>query len=71
MKVHVSKKCHCVIKNEFDNDIECNSKEEALIKAHDILNVLDKETCKTHLFFIKEENDRIVIDSKSNPHKGY
>ena len=71
MQVFISKHCHCVIKNKLTNTIECKDKNEALEKANEIIEILEKETCKTHLFFIKEQSNKIIIDSKYNPDKTY
>lgn len=71
MQVVISKQCHCVIKNKLTQPITCKDKSEALIKANELIKTLEKEACDTHLFFLKEENDQIVIDSKSNPNKSY
>lgn len=71
MKVSVSKKCHCIIKNHLEEDVEYDNKNDALKKANEILDRLSKETCKTHLFFITEEGDDIIINSKYNPNKSF
>jgi len=71
MQVVISKQCHCVIKNNMTESIICANKDEALKKAKDLIIILEKETCNTHLFFIREEDDKIVVDSKYNPNKSY
>ena len=71
MNVVITKQCHCVIKNDLTQLIICKDKNEALLKANEIIKLLEKETCDTHLFFIKEEANQIVIDSKYNLNKSY
>jgi len=69
IEVLIVKQCHCVIKHKLNNEIICDNKEEALIKANELLKVIEDKSCKTHLFFIKEEENKVLIDSKYNPDK--
>jgi len=69
IEVQIAKKCHCVMKHKLNSDLICDNKEEALIKANQLLETISEKSCKTHLFFIKEEENRVIIDSKYNPDK--
>jgi len=71
MEVVFSKQCHCIIKNNLTQAIACKDKDEALLKANEMVKTLEDEACDTHLFFIKEENNKVVIHLKPNPNKSY
>ncbi|NQY93836.1 MAG: hypothetical protein HRT43_06695, partial [Campylobacteraceae bacterium] len=45
------------------------NKEEAMKEAQALLEKISSKSCETHVFFIKEEENKIVIDSKYNPDK--
>ncbi|OUR70502.1 hypothetical protein A9Q76_07340 [Arcobacter sp. 31_11_sub10_T18] len=69
IEVLISKQCHCVIKHGLNKEIHCENKEEAMREAQDLLKKISSKSCETHLFFIKEEDNKIIIDSKYNPDK--
>jgi|GEM_PF-2118123 len=69
IEVQIAKKCHCVMKHKLNDELICDNKEEALIKANQLLETISEKSCKTHLFFIKEEENKVIIDSKYNPDK--
>ena len=71
MEVVMSRQCHCVLKNNLDEPIKCKDKEEALLKANEIIKILEKESCETHVFSIQENDNQIMINLKANPNKGY
>ena len=63
IEVQIAKKCHCVMKHKLNDELICDNKEEALIKANQLLETISEKSCKTHLFFIKEE-ERIIFNIK-------
>jgi len=69
IEVLIVKQCHCVIKHKLNEEIICENKKEAMKEAQNLLKKISSKSCKTHLFFIKEEDDKIIIDSKYNPDK--
>ena len=69
IEVLISKQCHCVIKHDLNQEIQCENKEDALREAQAVIMKISSKSCETHLFYIKEEDDKIIIDSKYNTDK--
>ena len=69
IEVLIAKQCHCVIKHKLNKEILCENKEDAMREAQALLEKISSKSCETHVFFIKEEDNRIIIDSKYNPDK--
>jgi len=66
MQVKIARPCHCVIKNDIETIHHCADINEARLYAKNILKHLEANNCKAHHFFIRENEEEIIIDSKFN-----
>jgi hypothetical protein len=66
MQVRIARRCHCVIKNNIEENHHCEDRNAARDYAQKLLERLQNNHCKAHIFFIRESEREIVIDSKFN-----
>ena len=66
-KIVIEKECGCFKKSDFENNEKFNSKDDALIKAKNMENHMNKEFCGKHNFQVVEQgNDFILKVSDAN-----
>lgn len=60
-KIIVDKECGCFKRSDFQNNIEVDSKDEALTKSLEMVNYMNDEFCGKHTFKVEEAGDTFVI----------
>jgi len=60
--VKVSKECGCFKKSDLENDISFTSKDDALIKAHNMAHTMNQDFCGKHDFEVFENGDEFLIN---------
>jgi len=60
-KIIVEKECGCVKRSDFQNNIEVQSKDEALLKSLEMVNYMNDEFCGKHKFKVEELDKNFVI----------
>ena len=60
-KIIVEKECGCFKRSDLQNNIAVESKDEALSKALEMVNMMNGEFCKKHSFKVEEADDTFVI----------
>jgi hypothetical protein len=62
----VEKECGCFKREGYSNNIECETKEEALTKAIEMAEEMNETFCKKHNFQVVENGDDIMIKMGMN-----
>ncbi|MFT5836145.1 MAG: hypothetical protein ACI9RG_001039 [Sulfurimonas sp.] len=68
-KIIIEKECKCFVKSDFQNGIELESKDDALMKSIEMRNQMNDEFCGEHEFKVQEAGRNFVIafaESTSN-----
>jgi len=60
-QIVVEKECGCFRRSDLQNNVTLESKDEALSKALEMVNVMNGEFCKKHSFKVEEAGDTFVI----------
>jgi len=60
-KIIVERECGCFKKSNLSNNIELDSKEEALIKSLEIKDIMNNEFCSKHKFAVQEVDNTFLI----------
>lgn len=60
-KIIVEKECSCFRKSDLENNIEVESKNDALIKALRMKDKMNQEFCRKHDFQVVEKDNDFVI----------
>lgn len=60
-KIVVQDKCKCFIKSNLEGCLEFLVKDDAMLKAIDMKNIMNKSFCKKHSFEIQEMFNNLVI----------
>ncbi|WP_198304863.1 hypothetical protein [Arcobacter vandammei] len=60
-KIIVQDQCSCFKKSDLENNIEFASKDDALLKAIEMKNIMNRTFCKKHEFQIQEMFNNLVI----------
>lgn len=60
-KIVVQDRCECFNKSSLENNLEFASKDDALLKAIDMKNIMNKSFCKKHSFELQEMFNNLVI----------
>jgi hypothetical protein len=70
--IKVDKECGCFKKSDFENNTTESTKDNALLKAHYMVNYMNDEFCQKHSFTLREEGDtfKISMDAKEKTHSG-
>ncbi len=59
--VNVEKECGCFKKSDFTNNMEFNSRDDALIQALNMAKEMNQEFCQKHEFEVMEKGDTFSI----------
>jgi len=59
--VQMEKECGCFKKSDFQNNLQFDSKDHALMQAIEMTKEMNEEFCKKHEFSVVEEGDMIKI----------
>ena len=70
-KIVVQDRCSCFQKSDLKNNLEFDSKDDALLKAIEMKNIMNNKFCKKHIFEIQEMFNNFIIkfykeDQKTN-----
>ena len=70
--ISVDKECGCFKKSDFENNTTEKSKDEALLKAQQMVNHMNDEFCQKHSFTLREDGNTfsIAMDVKEKAHTG-
>jgi len=60
-KIIVDKECGCFKRSDFQNNIEVDSKDEALSKSLEMANHMNDEFCGKHKFKVEEADNTFII----------
>ena len=60
-KIIVEKECSCFVKSDFQNGIELESKDDALMQSIEMKNQMNEEFCGKHEFKVQEAGKNFVI----------
>ncbi|MFA9373470.1 hypothetical protein [Poseidonibacter sp.] len=60
-KIVVSNQCACFKKSDLKNNLTFTSKDEALLKAIEMKDFMNKSFCKKHEFDLQEMYNNFVI----------
>ena len=60
-KILIQDKCKCFLNSNLNGSFEFSSKDDALFKAIEIKNIMNKTFCKKHNFQIQEIFNNLVI----------
>jgi len=60
-KIIIEKECGCFRRSDLENNIELNSKDDALIKALRMKDKMNQEFCRKHDFQVAEKDSNFII----------
>jgi len=60
-KIIVEKECGCFKRSRFDNNVAVDSKDDALVKALDMVKIMNEDFCGKHKFKVEETGDTFLI----------
>ena len=60
-KIIVDKECGCFRRSDFQNNIEVESKDEALVKSLEMVKYMNDEFCGKHKFKVEESGNNFII----------
>ena len=60
-KIIVERECGCFKRSSMDNNIEMNSKDDALVKAIEMRDTMNNKFCGKHKFIMKEDGNNFII----------
>ena len=63
-KIFVERECGCFKRSSLENDIVLKSKDDALVKALDMSNIMNDEFCGKHEFQVVENQNNFIISLK-------
>ncbi len=63
-KVNVEKQCGCFKRSDMDAQKSFDSKDEALIEAHNMVKTMNDEFCQKHSFHVIENENTFVVMMK-------
>ena len=59
--INVDKECGCFKKSAYDNNMEFNSKDDALLQAQSMVNHMNTKFCGKHEFTLSEDGQNFSI----------
>lgn len=60
-KVIVERECGCFKKSTLENNVEMDSKDEALMKSLEMKDKMNSNFCSKHKFEVQESDDTFMI----------
>ena len=60
-KIIVDKEFGCFRRSDFQNNIEVESKDEALVKSLEMVKYMNDEFCGKHKFKVEESGNNFII----------
>jgi len=60
-KIIVERECGCFKRSHFNNNVEVDSKDDALVKALEMVKIMNEDFCGKHKFKVEEAGDTFVI----------
>ncbi len=60
-KIIVAKECGCFRKSDMQGTTTVDSKDEALTKGLEMVNIMNNDFCKKHSFTLEEQGDTFLI----------
>lgn len=70
-KIVIQDRCKCFLDSSLENNIQIESKDEALEKATKIMNTMNETFCKKHSFEIQEMFNNFIIRFYKEEQKRY
>jgi len=70
--INIEKECGCFNKSNLTNNIQIDSKDEALIKAQEVTRHMNTKFCQKHEFVLFENGETfsIRVDERAKAHSG-
>lgn len=59
--VNVDKECGCFRRSALENNLQIESKDDALLKAMEMKNTMNQKFCGKHDFDVVEAEDKFII----------
>ena len=60
-KIVVDRECGCFRRSDLENNIEIESKDEALEKSLEMIEIMNENFCDKHKFTLQEAEDTFLI----------
>ena len=60
-KIIVDRECGCFKRSDMTNNIEMDSKDDALVIAMQMRDIMNNKFCSKHKFTMKEEGNDFII----------
>jgi hypothetical protein len=67
--INVTKECGCFKKSEYENNMNFESKDDALLQAQLMTNYMNTNFCRSHNFQLVENGEQFTINVHNNPEK--
>lgn len=59
--INVAKECGCFKRSAYENNMQFDNKDDALIKAKEMENTMNQKFCQKHAFSTEESGDTFTI----------
>ncbi len=63
--INIAQECGCFKRSELENNINYENKDDAMIKAQGMINLMNKKFCGKHGFKLSENGDDFSIAMKA------
>jgi len=65
--INIDKECGCFKKSAYDNNMEFQNKDDALIQAKLMESYMNQKFCQKHLFTLREDGQHFNIAMSKKP----
>jgi len=65
--INVEKECGCFKKSDFQNNMQFESKDDALMQAKLMESHMNQKFCQKHHFYTEDKDDQIIIHVEERP----
>jgi len=65
--INVAKECGCFKKSEYDNNMNFDNKDDALIQAKLMESHMNQKFCQKHMFYTEETGNTFTIHVEDKP----
>jgi hypothetical protein len=65
--INVEKECGCFKKSDFQNNMQFDNKDDALMEAKLMESHMNQKFCQKHLFYTEDKDDQIIIHVEERP----